>query len=263
MSNQSLVVSVATLAQQAGAKILEFYQHHNVVQTKPDSSPLTAADLAANKIIIEGLQQLTPNLPVLSEESAVIPFQKRQQWSSYWLVDPLDGTRDFLEKNGEFTVNIALIEENQPILGAVYLPALATLYFATKKQGAYRQVDNQQPQPIHVQSCSNDKVRVAVSRHHGFDALEKFLHNLNNYTVVRQGSALKFCVVAQGEADVYPRLSPTSEWDTAAGQCILEAAGGAVLDLQGQPLRYNTKESLLNPSFLAVGDINIDWLKLV
>ncbi len=263
MNIEFLTHSTVKLAQQAGAKILEFYAHDSTSHKKSDASPVTAADLAAHQLISQGLKQLTPDLPVLSEEGATIPFAERSQWQRYWLVDPLDGTRDFLEKNGEFTVNIALIDKHQAILGVIYAPALATCYFASQGHGAFKQIEGQPSQKITTRAWHGDKARVVASRHHGSAELAKFLETLKDYTVVQQGSALKFCIVAEGLADVYPRLSPTCEWDSAAGQCIVEQAGGAVVDLQGRPLEYNSKESLQNPSFLVMGDRSGDWLKFI
>lgn len=263
MNKPSLVESVVALALQAGEKILDLYQQPQItiVKTKSDSSPLTAADLVAHNILVAGLQQLIPELPILSEESTAIPYAKRATWQRYWLIDPLDGTREFINRTDDFTVNIALIEAHRPILGVVYAPALASCYFAEQGHGAYKLLQAQTPQRIHCVPWQGEAVKVTVSRRHGLGQVEDFLQRLKNFTKLPRGSALKCCLVAEGLADVYPRLSPTSEWDTAAAQCILEQAGGILFDVHGQPLRYNTKESLLNPSFLAVGDPLHDWLQ--
>lgn len=256
-----LLPHVITLAKQASEKILELYEGVIKVETKIDLTPLTAADLAAHQILTKGLQQLTPQLPVLTEETETIPFEVRSTWQRYWLVDPLDGTKEFIEKNGEFTVNIALIENHQPVLGIVYAPALNICYFAVRGEGAFKQEQDNAPQKIHVQQQMLTPIKITISRRHGLNKLQGLLQQFNAHTILHCGSALKFGLVAEGKADIYPRLGPTSEWDSAAAQCIVEEAGGAVIDLAGNPLRYNTKASLLNPEFLAVGDVSHNWKK--
>lgn len=261
---EKLTKAVIEIAKQAGHAINMLYQAETLdtLQIKSDHSPLTQADLEANRIITQGLQQLTPGWPILSEEAADIPFSIRVQWEYYWLVDPLDGTKEFLEKNDEFTVNIALIKNNYPVLGIVYVPALASCYYADEKQGAFKQIKEQVPQKIHTQKYQSEQpVTIAVSRHHGQDSLQNFIKQFKQIKNITCGSALKFCLVAEGIADLYPRLSPTSEWDTAAAQCVLEQAGGRVLINTGQRLCYNKKESLINPHFLAVGDPKHNWEK--
>lgn len=256
----ALFSHVITLAKQAGEEILAIYRGQIIVETKADFSPVTAADLAAHKVIVDGLKQLTSGVPVLSEESAAIPFAERKNWQRYWLVDPLDGTKEFIEKNGEFTVNVALIENHEPIFGVVYAPVLNICYFATRGVGAFKQ-ENNLTQQIHANKEIGEKINVATSRRHGLNKLQYFLQQIGDHTVVHRGSALKFGLVAEGQADIYPRLGPTSEWDTAAAQCVLEEAGGAVIDLAGNPLRYNTKDSLENPEFIAIGDTHQNWQK--
>ncbi len=256
-----LLNPIIALAKQAGQSIMALYQTATIssIQIKSDHSPLTQADLAANQLITQGLQTLTPNWPVLSEEVAEAPFNIRSQWEYYWLIDPLDGTKEFLEKNNEFTVNIALIKNNYPVLGVVYAPALATCYYACENAGAFKQVNEATPQSIQTRKYQPPIITITVSRHHGQAQLQAFLKQFPVATLISCGSALKFCLLAEGQADLYPRLSPTSEWDTAAAQCVLEAAGGAVLSNNQQRLCYNSKESLLNPSFLAVGDVSNHW----
>lgn len=257
----ALLKPVIRLAELAGEKIMEIYQDKNFdIKTKIDKTPVTKADLIAHKIITEGLIQLTPDLPVLSEESKAISFETRKTWQRYWLIDPLDGTKEFIDHLDNFTINIALIDHQKPVLGVVYAPALACCYFACEGQGAFKQTREQQAIPIKTTSWQGGVVRVTTSHRHGLNELQLFLKNLSDATIISRGSALKFALIAEGEADIYPRLTPTSEWDTAAGQCIVEQAGGAVIDCQGNALRYNTKESLLNPPFLAVGDVKQDWL---
>ncbi|MBK8533866.1 MAG: 3'(2'),5'-bisphosphate nucleotidase CysQ [Candidatus Competibacteraceae bacterium] len=256
---------VRLLAVEASAQILGIYATAFGVTVKDDDSPLTAADLAAHQVIVAGLQRLTPEIPVLSEESASIPFAERSQWQRYWLVDPLDGTKEFVQRNGQFTVNIALIENHQPVLGVVRVPVTGSCYSAVRGYGAFREEPGQPAQPITVQPLQPDTpVRVVGSRSHGGPGLQAFVAKLGAYELVTTGSSLKFCQVAEGTADVYPRLSPTSEWDTAAAHAIVEVAGGRVVSAEtGESLRYNTRESLLNPHFIVYGDAGRDWLSCV
>jgi 3'(2'), 5'-bisphosphate nucleotidase len=255
-----LLDPVRLLAREAGKAILEIYARadHDIVD-KDDASPLTAADLAAHHLIIAGLQQLTPDIPILSEESATIPWQERKLWQRYWLVDPLDGTKEFIKRNGEFTVNIALIENGMPVLGVVYAPVLDWLYSGVQGQGASK-LSGDTGKAIHCAMIdpAQRHLRVVASRNHRGEALDAWLERLQprypDIETVSMGSSLKICLVAEGKADVYPRLAPTCEWDTAAAQAVLEAAGGALVDPEGEPLRYNQKDAMLNPHFLAVGD---------
>jgi 3'(2'), 5'-bisphosphate nucleotidase len=256
----SLLDPLAELAQQAGEKILEVYNSDDFsVQEKADNSPLTAADLAAHHAILAGLTGLTPEIPVLSEESASLPYAERAAWQRYWLVDPLDGTREFIKRNGEFTVNIALIEDGVPVLSVVHVPVTGVSYLACRGLGAFRQGTDEERHPIRVRKTGDGPVMVVGSRSHRGDSLIRFLDKLGDHEMVGMGSSLKLCLVAEGVADVYPRLGPTSEWDTAAAQCVVEQAGGFVTDTDLQPLRYNTKDSLLNPYFLVFGDDGRDW----
>ncbi|HRD49465.1 MAG: 3'(2'),5'-bisphosphate nucleotidase CysQ [Candidatus Competibacter sp.] len=256
---------VRILAVEAGARILGIYATAFGVTVKDDNSPLTAADLAAHHVIVAGLQRLTPELPVLSEESVSVPFAERAQWRRYWLVDPLDGTKEFVQRNSQFTVNIALIENHEPVLGVVRVPVTGLCYSAVRGYGAFREEPGQSPQPIAVRRLEpHAPVRVVGSRSHGGPGLQKFVAALGAHELVTIGSSLKFCQVAEGAADVYPRLGPTSEWDTAAAQAIVEMAGGRVVSAKtGEPLRYNTRDSLLNPHFIVYGDASRDWLAYV
>jgi 3'(2'), 5'-bisphosphate nucleotidase len=256
---------VRALAAEASARILEIYATAFDVTAKDDDSPLTAADLAAHHAIVTGLQRLTPDIPVLSEESSTVPFADRSRWRRYWLVDPLDGTKEFIQRNGQFTVNIALIEGHEPVLGVVRAPVTGLCYFAVRGHGAFREEPGQPPRPIKVKPLRlGAPVRVVGSRSHGGPGLQKFAAALGAHELVTIGSSLKFCQVAEGMADVYPRFGPTSEWDTAAAQAIVETAGGRVASTEtGEPLRYNTRESLLNPSFIVHGDASRDWLRHV
>ena len=255
-----LLNAVIKLAEQAGAKILDIYDTDFAVESKDDKSPLTAADMASHRTICEGLATLTPDIPILSEESSGIPYATRKQWSRYWLVDPLDGTREFIKRNGEFTVNIALIEEHRPVLGVVYVPVTRLCYYATRGHGTYRQEQGSVARLIHTRTTQTGRFTVAGSRSHGTEQQTAFFNNLGPETeLIAIGSSLKFCLVAEGKVDIYPRFGPTSEWDTAAAQCIVEEAGGTVTNTLMQPLLYNTKESILNPSFLVIADTSFDW----
>jgi 3'(2'), 5'-bisphosphate nucleotidase len=247
------------LARQAGDAILAIYNTEFEVEKKADDSPLTAADKAAHQIIVSTLERLTPDIPVLSEESAEVPYSVRQQWQRYWLIDPLDGTREFVKRNGEFTVNIALIDGQTPTLGVVHAPVLNTTFYGIKGDGAWKQEAGKAAESIIVTNQRQHPVRVAGSRSHAGDSLRRFLDNLGEHELLSMGSSLKLCLVAEGRADIYPRLGPTSEWDTAAAQAVVEAAGGQVTTLDLAPLEYNTKESLLNPYFLVFGDRTANW----
>ena len=254
-----LLQSAVALALKAGGKILDIYHTDFRVGHKEDDSPLTAADLAAHHCLSEGLQALPGAYPVLSEEAAALPFEERALWDTYWLIDPLDGTKEFVKRNGEFTVNIALVRAHKPVLGVVYAPALNLCYFAEEGGGAFKVNGSGVAHAVAVRRQAPGRLVVAGSRSHATPALELYLSRLGEHELKPVGSSLKFCLVAEGAADLYPRIGPTCEWDTAAAQCVVEAAGGAVTDLRGEPLAYNTKPSLLNPYFLVFGDKSQDW----
>lgn len=255
-----LLEPVAELALLAGEKILAVYNSDEFsVEEKADKSPLTAADLASHHAIVDGLSALTPAIPILSEESASLPYAERSVWQRYWLVDPLDGTREFIKRNGEFTVNIALVDAGIPVLSVVYVPVTGVSYLACKGQGAFKQETGGERQTIKVRRLGAGPLMVVGSRSHRGDSLNAFLEKLGDHEMVGMGSSLKLCLVAEGVADIYPRLGPTSEWDTAAAQCVVEQAGGYVTDMNMQPLRYNTKDSLLNPFFFVFGDDSRNW----
>lgn len=279
-----LTESLVALARRAGEAIMEVYNSADLgVEHKADDSPLTRADIAAHHIIATGLPDLD-DLPVISEEAPLPPVQERQGWSRYWLVDPLDGTKEFIQRSGEFTVNIALIEAGVPVLGVVHLPVTRVTYlgvapaFSPMLSGAWKYTGDQLPQPIHVRSLAqlreDNELIVLASRRHGTEALSQLMTQLGErwpgqITLSNAGSSLKFCRIAEGLADFYPRLAPTSEWDTAAAQAVLEAAGGAVVNAEAtsggwlEALVYNRNDTLINPGFFAWGDKGLDWAALL
>ena len=251
--------TVIAISRQAGAAIMEVYASGFDVAIKDDASPLTAADLAANRIIVEGLERLTPDLPVLSEESAKVPWDVRRHWPTYWLVDPLDGTREFVKRNGEFSVNIALVHLGAPVLGVVQAPVGGQVWHAVRGEHAYRR-DGQRDTQLHARIPAAAPLQVEASRSHRDPRTQGVLERMGAIETVGLGSSLKFCRIAEGGLDVYPRFGPTSEWDTAAGQCVLHAAGGVLLAADtGKPFRYNRRETLLNGDFIALGDPDLPW----
>lgn len=259
--SDEVINAVKKIAQEAGDAILNVYKapEQIEVEEKSDNSPITQADLAAHDIIEKGLSELTPDIPILSEESAEIPFAERQSWSSFWLVDPLDGTKEFIARTDDFTVNIAFVSDHSPSFGLIYLPIEKVFYYGIRDLGAFKQNLGAKAESIKT-SPQSSTLRVAVSRRHSSDKLKLLLQGLNDYEVIARGSSIKMCLVAEGSADLYPRLGPTSEWDTGAGQCILEAAGGGIIKADTQkPLLYNTKDSLINPGFFCVGDLQHPW----
>ena len=257
---EAIAAEIRAICHRAGKAILDVYEQDFSVTHKEDNSPLTQADLASHTIICDALAALTPNIPLLSEESTEIDFATRRRWRQYWLVDPLDGTREFVNRNGEFTVNIAFISDHAPVFGVVHVPVTGISYTGIEQHGASRQDPGQTPVGIHVrQPCANPVV-VVGSRSHANPKLLHYLAAIGDYELVSMGSSLKFCLLAEGKADFYPRLGPTSEWDTAAAHAVVNAAGGQIITLLGEPLLYNQKESLLNPEFLVIADDSRDWL---
>lgn len=232
---------------------MEVYRSGDTGETsKADNSPLTLADLAAHRTIVAALTRLTPEIPILSEEAADIPYSQRSQWTRFWLVDPLDGTKEFIKRNGEFTVNIALIENGEPVLGVVYAPVPDVCYHGARGAGAFMQRGNAAAQPIAVKShVADEPLKVVASRSHRDARTEALLKQLGDHQCISMGSSLKLCLVAEGAAHFYPRLGPTMEWDTAAAHAVVNAAGGTVCDMTGEELRYN-KADLHNPEFLVL-----------
>lgn len=256
---RELLDEIVALALVAGEQIMAIYKTDFDVEHKADESPLTAADMAAHRAIVAGLETLDASVPILSEESGdAASWEERRAWTHHWLVDPLDGTKEFVKKNGEFTVNIALIEDGVATLGVVHVPARNETYYAAKGIGAFK-TEGGVERKITVTRPAARPMRVAGSRSHGNDDTRRFIENLGETEVVSIGSALKLCLVAEGAVDVYPRFGPTSEWDTGAAQCVVEQAGGQVTDMSLKRLGYNGKDSILNPYFLVFGDDSVDW----
>ncbi len=271
--DNALLNQVVELCRRAGDAILEVYQRAEgmEIDTKADDSPVTAADLAAHAILEPGLKPLLDGVPVLSEEGQVPDFDTRSSWDRYWIIDPLDGTKEFIKRNGEFTVNVALIENGEPVLGVVYVPVLDITYTGVKGAGASK-IENGQVSAIQTRSIAQAQadggVAVVASRSHGADAVVELLDRiggtLGQVQTKSMGSSLKLCLVAEGAADLYPRLALTCEWDTAAAQAVVEAAGGTVVNADSlDQLRYNQKDSLLNPFFYVIGDTDYDWRALL
>lgn len=250
------------IARDAGKAILAIYDAGFSIEEKADKSPLTDADMASHNLIIKRLSELTPDIPILSEESAKLPFDERASWETYWLVDPLDGTREFIKRNGEFTVNIALIHQHKSIIGVINVPVLDVDYFAWENGGSFKSEQNAAATPISVKKLdrtADAPLNVAGSRSHGSEMMQHYIEKLGAVEMISMGSSLKFCLVAEGRADLYPRLGLTSEWDTAAAHCIVEQSGGYITKTDMTPLEYNTKDSLLNPFFFVFGDNSRDW----
>ncbi|QWF15935.1 3'(2'),5'-bisphosphate nucleotidase CysQ [Lysobacter capsici] len=264
IADRDLIEGAIAIARAASDAIVQVYDGEFAVQRKADASPVTAADMAAHHIILDGLARLTPDVPVLSEESAdEIDFERRRPWQRLWLVDPLDGTREFVKRNGEFSVNLALIENGVSVFGLVLAPVGGALWYGGRGVGAFRR-DGERETALRVQVPAAQPLRVAASRSHHNPRIEGFMVNAHRearggIAMLSLGSSLKFCRIAEAQLDLYPRFGPTSEWDTAAGQAVLEAAGGAVFDPQGRPFRYNQRRSILNGDFIALGDAGLPW----
>jgi len=257
-----LLPAVLDAVAEASAAIMGVYASSHDVEYKSDESPITRADRAAHEILAARLGRIAPSIPVLSEEAEACHDRAvRGTWTQLWLVDPLDGTKEFISRNGEFTVNVALVRDHRPVLGVVAAPALGLTYYATEGGGAFRRKDGGPAEPIRVRPAA-DPLVVVGSRSHRGDSLDAVLARLGAHELRPMGSALKICLVAEGSADFYPRLGLTSEWDTAAAQAVLEIAGGALTRLDGSPLRYNERDTLLNPHFMAFGDGSRPWASL-
>ncbi|PMM40774.1 3'(2'),5'-bisphosphate nucleotidase CysQ [Vibrio splendidus] len=262
-----LLPSIIEIARSAGQLILEIYEKKDYEEfIKSDDTPVTSADLAAHKLILKKLTELTPDIPVLSEEDADISLEKRSQWDRYWLVDPLDGTQEFIARSGDFATIIALIEHNKPVMGVVYAPVSGVSYYAYSGKGAWKIPDLNDSVKIktHRHELPNQSIAMAISRRQDINRITSHMSSAWNYDLVPLGSAaLKACLVAEGAVDCYLRLGPTGEWDTAATQCIVEEAGGRILNTQLEPLSYNERETLENPNFIVLGDADLPWSEIL
>lgn len=252
MHYSSMLPDVIKIADEASEKVLHIYQSDFKVNYKEDHSPITAADIASHDIIVKGLRQISRDIPILSEEGAEIPWEERKKWRRFWLIDPIDGTKDFTQRTGEFTVNIAMIEDGEPVMGVVTAPALKEAFWGIKGEGAHMRDRTGRVHRIRVAE-PKDALRVVASKNHLNEETRAFIEALGSHETVQAGSSLKFCRIAEGHADIYPRMGPTSEWDTAAAHAVLVAAGGKVQTPEGQPLVYG-KENILNPNFIAAGN---------
>lgn len=258
-----LLPDVISIARSAGQLILEIYEKKSYEAfTKSDETPVTSADLAAHKLVVERLSELTPDIPVLSEEAANISLTTRETWQRYWLVDPLDGTQEFIARSGDFATIIALVENNRPVMGVVYGPVSGVTYYAYSGKGAWKIPDMSESLRIetHTHELPGQSIAIAISRRQDINRITSRLSSQWNYELEPLGSAaLKACLVAEGAVDCYLRLGPTGEWDTAATQCIVEEAGGRILSTQLEPLSYNERDTLENPNFIVLGDANLPW----
>jgi 3'(2'), 5'-bisphosphate nucleotidase len=258
----SIVIECCRLAHEAGRRIMQFYGGGGAVVLKKDASPLTAADAASHEYLVEHLTGLIPGAPVVSEESEESHTQPVHAKDRYWLIDPLDGTKEFIKATNEFTVNVALMEEGRPLLGVVYAPALDLTYYGLRNSGAWRQMGGQTPVSISTRRAEAARLCVVASKDHAGPLVQAMLGRLEQPSLQSMGSSLKFCLVAEGKADIYLRDLPTMEWDTAAAQCVVEAAGGSVCSLDGRPLGYG-KPELRNPAIITIGDSRLDWPALL
>lgn len=263
MNPGALLEQVVEVAAGAGQRILHWYERDYRVREKPDRTPVTDADLAAHHALVAGLGVLAPGVPIVSEEVPAGALDERRNWPWYWLLDPLDGTREFIRGSGEFTVNVALMHHGRPVLGVIHVPVSGASYFAARDGGAFHQPNQGPARAMHTRATPAEPPLVAVSRARRGPRLHRFLTNLGPHHTIAMGSSLKSCLVAEGRADIYPCFGPTSEWDTAAAQCIVEEAGGWLVDLSMRPLRYNRRDSMLNPPFFACGARDYDWSRFV
>lgn len=250
---------VRRIAEQAGRRILDIYHRGFSVTEKADRTPLTEADLAAHHCVLDGLHRLTPDIPILSEEDTDLSLDRRGAWEWLWLVDPLDGTHQFIKRSGQFSINIALIHRHEPVFGLIYMPVDGLCYYAHRGHGAFKRPAGTDPQRIHTSRVMQRPVRVAGGSRFARRPLQTYLEYVGHHQYQSVGSSLKSCLVAEGKVDLYPRFGPTSEWDTAAAQIIVEEAGGGLTDMCMHPLRYNARPTLINPDFFVFGDPSRDW----
>jgi 3'(2'), 5'-bisphosphate nucleotidase len=264
MNNEKLLDIAINSAKKAGVEVMKYYRTDELTTTiKQDDSPVTNADIAANDILMDQLRTLTPNIPIISEEVGALPLDKRKDWSRYWLLDPIDGTGEFIIGSGDFAVNIALVEQGKPSIGVIHAPDHCLTYYGKTNLGAFK--DSDASRKIQVSEFdTNRKVKVAISRRQNLDKMGQYLNKEYNFDYVALGScSLKNCLIAEGGADCYLRVGVTGEWDTGASQCILEQAGGRILDSEFNPLTYNKRESLLNPDFISLGNQAFEWEKII
>lgn len=260
-----LLDPVKAAAREAGAELWQLYQSGDFEQQeKADLSPVTSADLAANRIIINRLSELTPDIPIISEESYFVPLVQRQDWPRYWLIDPMDGTQEFVARSGDFAVSIALVEHGWPALGVIYWPKEDVLYYATRGHGAFKQQRNLINRIKVNQHQAGETLKIAISRRQPLQPIVDLLQSKHDVEYIALGScSLKSCLVAEGKADCYLRLGPTGEWDTGAVHVIVEEAGGKILDSEFTPLSYNQRDTLANPDFMVMGQASIPWPQLI
>jgi len=262
LNNQEVILDILNIAIDAGKEILKIYKKNFNVDLKADNSPITEADINSNNLIKKRLIEIEKNIPILTEES-LVNWDTRKVWKKYWLIDPLDGTKEFVNRNGEFTVNISLIENNLPIFGVIYAPEKSLLYYGIKNNGSYKLItqDNintlSEFKKININNNTTSNIKIIGSRSHSNKDFQIWVEkNFSQYELISIGSSLKLCFLAEGTADIYPRLGPTSEWDIAAGHIILEEAGGKLKSFDNTDILYNTKENIINPNFLAYGNVS-------
>ncbi len=261
-NHEKNILELLNIAIDAGKEILNIYNDEIIVNSKEDKSPITQADIKSNDLIVNRLNKLESDIPILTEES-VVEWKNRKDWIKYWLIDPLDGTKEFINRNGEFTVNISLIENNYPIFGIIYSPVKSLLYYALKNNGCYKLKTNSNLSTlknfnkINIHKEKNITTKVIGSRSHSSKEFLNWVEKkFTNFELITIGSSLKFCILAEGKADIYPRFGPTSEWDIAAGHIILEEAGGKLKTIDNKDILYNTKDDILNPHFIAYGNLS-------
>jgi len=265
MNNEKLLNIAIQSAKKAGVEVMKYYHQGNfTAQMKEDDSPVTSADIASNDIIMDQLKTLTPDIPIISEEVGALPLSERKHWQRYWLLDPIDGTGEFIIGSGDFAVNIALVENGWPTIGVIHAPDHCLTYYGQKNLGAFKD-NSQRSNQIQVAEYHNDKpVKVAISRRQELNLMGQYLNSSLSYDYIALGScSLKNCLIAEGGADCYLRIGPTGEWDTGASQCILEQAGGSIIDSEFNPLSYNQRESLSNPDFLSLGSADFPWQQII
>jgi len=265
MNNEKLLSIAIESAKKAGVEVNKHYRNGDYTsEIKEDNSPVTSADIAANDVIMDELKKLTPNIPIISEEVGALPLDERCEWDRYWLLDPIDGTGEFILGSGDFAVNIALIENGWPTIGVIHAPDHNVTYYAQSEMGAFKETE-QGTKQIHVEAYDGKRpIKVAVSRRQKLELMGQYLNSEYEYEYVALGScSLKNAFIAEGLADCYLRIGPTGEWDTGASHCILEEAGGSIIDSEFIELSYNKRESLLNPDFLSLGVADIPWKKVI